>query len=226
MSGSGANLAGCASCKGRCCREYTVNVTLADIRRLAAGMAVHPGEFVTLKEKDDGDFRFRRDGPMYDLRLRHRPDTKGCVFLMEIAPGHARCGAYVHRPMVCATFPAALSRNTVSIRDSTLCGDSDSWNLTAMDLPGLRSNILRNRAAWAEHLRTADRWNAYVDAGHRTRTYDELYDFILAPEQSGVPELPDATAQSDESGAPGVHDGDSADTAGGPGTESPVHTAT
>ncbi|MER8235789.1 YkgJ family cysteine cluster protein, partial [Streptomyces sp. NPDC094049] len=180
MSASGRSLGGCASCGGRCCREYTVNVTMADVRRLAAGMALHPREFVTLREKDDGDFRFRREGPMYDLRLRHRPDTEGCVFLMEIAPGHARCGAYVHRPMVCATFPAALTRNTVSIRDNTLCGDANAWNLTVMDLPGLRSDILRNRAAWSEHLRTADRWNALVDASHHSRTHDDLYEFILS----------------------------------------------
>ncbi|WP_181860958.1 YkgJ family cysteine cluster protein [Streptomyces diacarni] len=183
MSGSGANLAGCASCKGRCCREYTVNVTLDDVRRLAAGMALHPREFVTLKEKEDGDFRFRPGGPLYDLRLRHRPDTQGCVFLMEIAPGHARCGAYVHRPRVCANFPTSLTGNTLSIRENTLCGDSDSWNLTAMDLPALRANIMRNRAAWGEHLRRAEQWNARVDRGHRALSEDAFYDFVLTPEQ-------------------------------------------
>ncbi|MER7970425.1 YkgJ family cysteine cluster protein [Streptomyces sp. NPDC096080] len=216
MSGSAAALAGCASCKGRCCREYTVNVTMDDVRGLATGMALHPREFLALQEKDDGDFRFRRDGPRYDIRLRHRPDTEGCVFLMEIAPGHARCGAYAHRPRVCANFPASLSRNTVAIRDNTLCGDADSWNLTAMDLPGLRANILRNRAAWTEHLRLAERWNAHVDSSHRTRSHDELYDFILEPGTIG---LPDEDAEAVEAGARTASDAhvpDGTDGAGAP----------
>ncbi|WP_173873223.1 YkgJ family cysteine cluster protein [Streptomyces albus subsp. chlorinus] len=186
MSGSGVNLAGCASCEGRCCREYAVNVTVGDVRRLAAGMALHPREFVTLKAKKDGDFRFRPGGPLFDMRLRHRPGTEGCVFLMEIAPGHARCGAYAHRPRVCANFPAALKGNTVSIRDDTLCGGSDSWNLTAMDLPALRANLLRNRAAWREHLRIAEEWNARVDQGWRTLSEDAFYEFILSSDKQGT----------------------------------------
>ncbi|MGK4908381.1 YkgJ family cysteine cluster protein [Streptomyces albus] len=215
MSGSGANLAGCASCKGRCCREYTVNVTVADIRKLATGMALHPREFVALKEKDDGDFRLRPGGPKFDLRLKHRPVTEGCVFLMEIAPGHARCGAYAHRPRVCANFPAALIGNTVTIRSDTLCGGSDSWNLTAMDLPALRANIMRNKAAWREHLRIAEQWNARVEGGWRTRSEDELFAFILAAEQQdsaersassepSVPsEQPEPAEDADVPGRPG-----------------------
>ncbi|MEU7320804.1 YkgJ family cysteine cluster protein [Streptomyces griseoviridis] len=201
MSGPEANLAGCASCKGRCCREYTVNVTMADVRGLATGMALHPREFVALKEKDDGDFRLTRGGPLFDIRLRHRPDSEGCVFLMEIAPGHARCGAYVHRPRVCANFPAGLTRNTVAVRDKTLCGDADSWNLTAMNLPALRANILRNRAAWTEHLRMAERWNAHVDASHRSRSHDELFAFILQPDIL-APEMERAAARETTSPDP------------------------
>ncbi|WP_369199221.1 YkgJ family cysteine cluster protein [Streptomyces sp. PU-14G] len=225
MSGSGANLAGCASCKGRCCREYTVNVTLADVRRLAAGMALHPREFVTLKEKEDGDFRFRPGGPLYDLRLRHRPVTQGCVFLMEIAPGHARCGAYVHRPRVCANFPAALTGNTLSIRDNTLCGDSDSWNLTAMDLPALRANIMRNREAWGEHLRRAEQWNAWVDRGHRTLSEDAFYDFVLAPEQLDEPERPERPEQPEEKAGSGAGKGVDEGVATTVGQDADVHDA-
>ncbi|MFF7649509.1 YkgJ family cysteine cluster protein [Streptomyces sp. NPDC007983] len=183
MNGGGANLAGCADCGGRCCREYNVHVTVADVRRLASGMAVHPREFVYLKEgkeEDNSDFRFRPGGPLYDLHLRHRPDTKGCVFLMEIAPGKARCGAYVHRPMVCATFPAALDQGSVGIRAKTLCGGPDSWNLATMDLVTYRRDIMRNRAAWREHLDLVERWNARIDGGELGLTHEDLYEFILA----------------------------------------------
>lgn len=197
MNGSGANLAGCASCEGRCCREYNVHVTIADVRRLAAGMALHPREFVYLKEgkeEDNSDFRFKPGGPLYDLHLLHRPVTKGCVFLMEIAPGKARCGAYVHRPIVCATFPTSLAQGSVGIREKTLCGGPDSWNLATMDLPAYRRDIARNRAAWSEHLRMAREWNARVDASTRPATEEQLYDFILAAETSEDAEQADGSA--------------------------------
>jgi hypothetical protein len=50
MNGSGANLAGCATCAGRCCREYRVQITAADVRTLAAGTALPPSDFVRLEE--------------------------------------------------------------------------------------------------------------------------------------------------------------------------------
>jgi Fe-S-cluster containining protein len=200
VNGGGANLAGCADCGGRCCREYNVQVTIADVRRLATGMAVHPREFVYLKEGKEGDnsdFRFRPGGPLYDLHLRHRPDTKGCVFLMEIAPGKARCGAYVHRPMVCATFPATLDQGSVGIRAKTLCGGPDSWNLATMDLVTYRRDITRNRAAWREHLDLVERWNARVDAGEPGLTHEDLYEYILTtgPEED-TEAVPRETASS------------------------------
>lgn len=206
MNGSGANVAGCADCGGRCCREYNVHVTIADVRRLASGMAVHPREFVYLKEgkeEDNSDFRFRPGGPLYDLHLLHRPDTKGCVFLMEIAPGKARCGAYVHRPMVCATFPAALDRGSVGIRKNTLCGGPDSWNLATMDLATYRRDIMRNRAAWREHLDLVEQWNARIDAGARGMTHEDLYEFILATDPGkDTEDTEDPEAVSAETASP------------------------
>ena len=109
---------------------------------------------------------------------------------MEIAPGKARCGAYVHRPMVCATFPAALDQGSVGIRAKTLCGGPDSWNLAAMDLVTYRRDITRNRAAWSEHLRIRREWNAMIDADTRPRTHDDLYAYILAGDEKAAEPVP------------------------------------
>lgn len=183
MNGSGVNVAGCAGCTGDCCRRYKVGVTGADIRRLAAGIAQHPEEFITLLEDDDG-FRLKADGPTLNPYLVRRPKGGGCVFLMEIAPGKARCGVYAHRPLVCSNFPTTLQRGAVGIRQDTVCGP-DSWNLAAMELTTYRRDLERNREAWAEHRRFARTWNKGVDAGTRERTPRELYDYLLGPTRIG-----------------------------------------
>ncbi|MDH6628271.1 Fe-S-cluster containining protein [Streptomyces sp. LBL] len=182
MNGSGANVAGCAGCTGQCCRDYKVGITVADVRRLAAGTALHPEEFLTLLEDDEG-FRLRPGGPTLDLYLL-REKKRGCVFLMELAPGKARCGVYAHRPLVCSNFPTKLERGAVAIRQDTLCGP-DSWNLAAMELTTYRRDLERNRVAWAEHLSLVEEWNAAVDAGKRARTPRELHDFVLGPAWTG-----------------------------------------
>lgn len=183
MNGSGANLAGCANCAGECCRKYKVGITAADMRRLAAGTALHPEEFVTLREDDTG-FRLRHDGPTLDLYLTKKEKPVGCVFLMEIAPGKARCGVYAHRPLVCSNFPTTLERGAVGIRQDTICGP-DSWNLATMELTGYRRDLETNKKAWADHRRVARKWNRAVDADQRERTPRELYDYLLGPAGTG-----------------------------------------
>lgn len=183
VNGSGVNVAGCAGCTGDCCRRYKVGVTAADVRRVAAGTALHPEEFVTLLEDDSG-FRLRPDGPTFDLYLVRRPESGGCVFLMEIASGKARCGVYAHRPLVCSNFPTTLERGAVAIRQETVCGP-DSWNLAAMELTTYRRDLERNRAAWAEHRRLVRTWNAAVDTDQRERTARELYEVLLGPTGTG-----------------------------------------
>lgn len=178
MNGSGANVAGCINCEGNCCRKYKVGVNVADVRKLAAGTKLHPRNFIRLMETDSDGFRLQRGGQMMDLYLIRRPETGACVFLMEIAPGKARCGVYAHRPLVCSTFPTTLSRGAVDVRQDTVCGPN-SWNLAAMDLPNYRSELTRNRSAWAEHRAIVQTWNAKIDASGEVATEDDLYDFLL-----------------------------------------------
>jgi hypothetical protein len=57
LRGGGRNDVG----SGRCCRSYGVEVTVRDVRELAAGTALHPQEFVLLHENGtDHGFRLRR----------------------------------------------------------------------------------------------------------------------------------------------------------------------
>lgn len=180
MNGSGANVAGCANCGGECCRAYRVGVTAGDVRRLAAGTALHPEEFIRLLEDDTGGFRLSPDGPTLNPFLVRSPGRMGgCVFLMEIASGKARCGVYAHRPLVCSNFPTTLRRGALAIREDTVCGPG-AWNLAAMDLTVYRRDSVRNRQAWVEHWRMADIWNDAVSAANQERSPRELLEYLLA----------------------------------------------
>ncbi|MCO5967739.1 YkgJ family cysteine cluster protein [Actinoallomurus soli] len=178
MNGSGANVAGCAGCAGRCCRSYAVGVTVRDVRALAEGTAMHPSDFIRLRDTKGEGFRLQPGGPAKEICLQRRSETGACVFLMEIASGIARCGVYAHRPLVCSTFPLSLHRGVVTTREDTVCGP-DSWNLATMDLPAYRRDITRDRSAWAEHRQVMRSWNTVVDARGWKATSQDLYEYLL-----------------------------------------------
>jgi Fe-S-cluster containining protein len=180
VNGSGANVAGCATCKGRCCREYRVEITATDVRKLSAGTGLHPSEFITLVNTAPGKngFRLSPDGPPNELNLIRDDATRGCVFLMEIGPDLARCGVYAHRPLVCSNFPTALMGGSVAIRQEVKCGPN-SWNLATMDLATYRRDLMRSEAAYIEHQRLIALWNTIVDSDGRERASAELFEFLI-----------------------------------------------
>lgn len=183
MNGSGGNLAGCATCAGRCCRQYRVEVTVADVRTLAAGTGLAPADFVVLAERRDSahsGFRLEPGGKVFELDLIRARSSGACVFLMEIDEGIARCGVYPHRPLVCRNFPATVRNGAIGVREEVACGP-DSWNLAAMDLTTYRRDLTRSEVAWAEHWRVVSAWNARVAADPAvTYAPADLFEFLLA----------------------------------------------
>lgn len=169
-----------AGCTGQCCRTYRVALTASDMRRLASGTALPPSEFVTLLEHRSG-FRPETGGPTLDLYPQRRSGGRGCVFPREIAKGHARGGAYAHRPLVCSSFPLALGGGTVAARQDTVCGPG-SWNLAAMDLVGCRGDLLRGRAVWSDHFTLLEQRTRKVDAGGRKKSPRQLYGYLMRQE--------------------------------------------
>lgn len=183
MSGAGMNLAGCASCKGQCCRAYLVVVNATDVRKIVEATSLRPSDFIYLSERKDTEpgFRLRPGGRGHHLALQKK-DGKGsaCVFLVELAPSVARCGMYAHRPRVCSTFPAKLAKGVVDIRQDTTCGPN-AWNVSAMDLPDYRRDLTSQRTDWQDHWRLVMKWNGEVDADGRARTPDDLFGYLLQP---------------------------------------------
>jgi Fe-S-cluster containining protein len=180
VNGSGGNVAGCATCAGRCCREYRVQVTARDVCTLAADTALPPADFVRLEEceADKPGFRLRPGGPPHALQLIRHAATGACVFLMEIAPDLARCGVYTARPMVCRNFPTTLRLGAVAVRDEVKCGPG-SWNLAAMDVTTYRRDLVQADAGWKEHWTLVNAWNQAIDAESRQASPADLYDFLL-----------------------------------------------
>src|SRR5262249_35639106 len=142
----------CATCGGRCCRQYRVQINVADMRNIVAGTALPPNDFVRLEECEPNQtgFRLRPGGASHELVLIRNASTGACVLLMEIAPNLARCGVYASGPFVCRNFPTALRLGAVAVRDGIKCGP-DSWNLAAMDVSTYRRDLVRSDAVWREH---------------------------------------------------------------------------
>jgi Fe-S-cluster containining protein len=189
VNGSGANVAGCATCHGRCCREYRVEVNVADVRRLATGTTLRLSDFLVLRpcDGDKPGFRLRPGGPGNELNLVRRPRTGGCIFLLELSPTEARCGVYPFRPSVCSNFPTTLKAGVVSVRPEVTCGPN-SWSLAAMDLPAYRQGLAGREADWIEHWRILEVWNKRVETVAMEASPEQLYDFLVnySPAPSGT----------------------------------------
>jgi Fe-S-cluster containining protein len=167
---------GCATCVGECCRRYLVPVTVADVHRIIAATALHPREFVQLTGHalPSAGFQLGRGSGQQHLVLDRR-SSGACVFLLELASGQARCGAYQHRPSACRTFPTILRHGTPAIRAEIRC-EPGAWCLAVMDLAGYRHDLKEQGTAWEAHGRIVATWNSQVAA---ERTEEELFAFLL-----------------------------------------------
>jgi hypothetical protein len=95
MNGSGGNVAGCATCAGRCCRIYQVAVCAEEIRILVRGTGLPPTDFLRLVDLGQGE--------LYGFRLsRGRAPQQ-----IELSPGPsgllADITAWRHVPMSSAS---------------------------------------------------------------------------------------------------------------------------
>lgn len=175
----------CATC-GICCRSYVVPLCGYDVWLIATRQRLSPEQFLVACPQEtpgwDG-FRLERDGPAYGLALdkrgRFRPRAP-CIFLLELAGGHSRCGIYPHRPVVCASYPAALVAQRVAERQDALC-PPDSWPEAALARPAWRASLQRLRMQYDLYYEAVTRWNARVatlPAGQH-RPLHEYYSYVI-----------------------------------------------
>jgi len=89
----------CDNCPAYCCTYEHIEVTDADLERLARHFGVGPAtaERRYTKWSKDGDRPFRV--------LRHRRDKVFGTACRFLDPGTRKCGVYDARPRICRTYP-------------------------------------------------------------------------------------------------------------------------
>jgi Fe-S-cluster containining protein len=98
-----------------CCHNTRVVISGMDIWRITQTLEVQPWDYTRYADAIEGAidaFRLRPDGPSYQVVLAKRGevDRAGapCIFLWNLADGHAQCGLGALRPLVCRVYPAVL----------------------------------------------------------------------------------------------------------------------
>ena len=174
----------CASCRKRCCSEYTVSITGYDAWFLAKELHLPLESFLVHFPVGEGHARgfvLEPGGPSFEIALDKQGEyRKGnpCVFWLELPNGGGRCGVYAQRPRVCQTYPTYQLQDTVVLRDDVLC-PSGAWNLTGMALPVFRRRLSHFRMERDIYAYFVDRWNRHVERGGRARGLGEYFVALL-----------------------------------------------
>lgn len=165
----------CATC-GACCRSYVVPVCGRDIWMISTRQRLNPEEFVTaypLPRPTVETFRLNREGFNFGLALDKQgkfEPNRPCVFLTQLGGGHARCGVYAHRPVVCQSYPMVLYRQRVVQRKDSLC-PPDSWSEVEKLRPEWRAKLQRVDMAFDVYHEIVARWNARLEIAPSGTTF-------------------------------------------------------
>src|SRR6266498_4427592 len=137
----------CATC-GQCCRSYIVSVCGHDVWQISTRQRLSPERFLVACPQDEprrDGFLLVATGATYGLMLDQQGPleaTQPCVFLLQLGGGHARCGIYDHRPVVCQAYPMGRSDAGILKRDNVLC-PPDSWSPSQLRHPAWRPALQR-----------------------------------------------------------------------------------
>jgi Fe-S-cluster containining protein len=174
----------CDTC-GACCRSYVVPVFGHDLWQICTHQRLAPEQFVLIypeKEARPEAFRLEAGGQRYSLALDKKGRfelKKSCIFLVELPGGHARCGVYDHRPVVCQGYPMSMWSRVVAQRSETLC-PPDSWSLPQITNPRWVVALTRLAMHLDIYSEVITRWNARVEA-HPERGFalPEFFSYLL-----------------------------------------------
>lgn len=156
----------CGGCHGRCCTEYVVSVTGADIWRISRARHLAPERFVQpdLEESPTrAGFLLEPGGPTFTVILQHQhlPRKHICGFL----DGEGRCSIYTDRPLACQTYPMELRKGIAAPRDELLC-PAGSWMGMAQVQAAWRERLLAQAQAWDTYALVVAAWNGAVRSRH------------------------------------------------------------
>jgi Fe-S-cluster containining protein len=153
-----------------------------DIWLIARRQRLDPLSFVlALPRRENDPAGFRLDSS--DSRLMLALDKRGrlrasadCVFLVELAGGHRRCGIYHERPAVCRAYPMELIDERLQLRRDVLCPPA-GWTAAQLADDHWRVALQRQRRHFDLYAEVVARWNAWLadaPAGLTLRLADYL----------------------------------------------------
>lgn len=155
----------CSSCDGRCCRTYSVEVTVFDIRRLMLNLGLSPEAFCSTVSSWSGRCQIAPSliaNQSVNVVLRREEDGRGaCVFFRGGVKG---CGVYQHRPRSCVVYPFRPVDGGYPVeRDNLPC--PVSWN-GRVDLAGRNSELALLMHEISDHNRLVTVLNAESMRSH------------------------------------------------------------
>lgn len=142
----------CVRC-GRCCTSFGVCVTPFDIHRISRATCLQPEEFVqAIPEQEE------RERAEPTVLIKGRPSLlvlrwkAGHVCLFYDADG---CAIYLHRPVLCRTYPFTLKRGALADMGSRGC----AMNWRPGDEAGYRADLERYEKEVEAYRKIAAQWN-------------------------------------------------------------------
>lgn len=174
----------CGTC-GACCRAYLVPLCGHDVWLISQRESMNPVEFAYAipqePPRSDG-FLLSSDAPPYGLVLdkqgRFRLDA-ACIFLVQLAGGHERCGIYDHRPVVCQAYPMQLAPGGVVVEKRALC-PPDGWSDEELSKRSWRRAVTRTTMQFDLYAEVVARWNARVRAlSGRAFALTDYYSYLI-----------------------------------------------
>jgi Fe-S-cluster containining protein len=141
-----------------CCLNSRVIITGLDMWRISQALELAPWDFTMYTHAVEGApdaFQLAADGPSFQVILGKRGEvgTHGapCIFLWQLADGHAQCGLGALRPLICQSYPAVLIDDLLRV-DGSHC-TCRRWSLADLDAAhelALIGQLLEETAAYGE----------------------------------------------------------------------------
>jgi len=167
-----------------CCYTTKVIVSGKDLWRIANTLDAAPWEFTVYVEAEEfasDAFRLVADGPLFQVALakRGKVGAKGapCFFLWRLADGHAQCGLGSLRPLVCRSYPAALSDGMlVAWAPACTCR---RWSVLDLDEPEDRRLVEQTLSEAEEYSAIVAAWNDELSEWPTGRDYHDFCRYVL-----------------------------------------------
>lgn len=174
---------GCASCRGACCRDVVVRVSMFDIWRISRA---HELPFCEIVDPcidatcGEGSLALDASDDRYlPVLQRHPHDDSACAYLMRVGEDIARCGTYAARPEICDAYPFEMVRGAIDLRSDVRC-EPDAWNLATLDYRALRTRHEHYLSEWDAHARASALFARPSRADHVATAFAAYLDFCEA----------------------------------------------